>query len=287
MVVLADLVVVLLSLWALYALLSIAFSLGFRVGGFFDLSVGASFLIGAYATWGCFKVMPFLAAILCAVILAGMFAVFLGRFLVAPLAVRLSPLALFVATLAVLYIAQSVAALAFGNSALVLQGGASATTVIGPARATNVQFLFATVSVIAIVALHQWLKRTPWGRFARAVADDRSLATLFGLPVEQTILRCYAASGLFAGIAGAYFVADRAIDPSQALTVLLTAMVAAIVGGETILGAVVGAFVLALLETVLGFWLPGSWRATIAFTILLGTLVIRGGALAQVIRRRI
>lgn len=287
MPVLADLIVSILSLWALYALLSTAFSLSFRVGGFFDLSVGASFLVGAYTTWCASRVLPIVLAVFCAAVLAGVLAVVIGRYLIAPLAVRLSPLALFVTTLAVLYIAQSTCALTFGNSALVIHTGSSPTIPIGPARITYVQLFFVMVTIMLILALHEWLRRTPWGRFARAVADDRSLATLFGIPVEYTILRCYAASGVFAGLAGAYFVADRAIDPSQALTILLAAMVAAIIGGEAIVGAVVGALVLSALETVLGFWLPGNWRDTIAFAVLLGVLIARGGSLAQVVKRRI
>jgi len=281
-----DLIVAILALWALYALLSTAFSLSFRVGGFFDLSVGASFLVGAYATWCCSRVAPVAVSTACGVVLAGVLAATLGRWLVAPLAVRVSPMALFVATLAILYIGQSVAALAFGTGALVLQSGPAATAEIWPVRVTYVQLLFGAVALAAVVALRVWLRSTPWGRFACAISDDRSLAGLFGVPVEKAIFRCYWVSGILAGLAGAYFVADRAVDPSQALTMLLSAMVAAIVGGEAILGAVLGALVLAVMEKTLGFWLQGNWQTTVTFAILLSVLIARGGALAQVARRR-
>jgi branched-subunit amino acid ABC-type transport system permease component len=64
-------------------------------------------------------------------------------------------------------------------------------------------------------------------------------------------------------------------------------MVAAVIGGEAIHRAILGALLLAGLETLLGFWLPGNWKATVAFGVLIAVLVARGGSLAQVVRRRI
>lgn len=285
--VILELVLALLWLWALYGLLSAAFALGFRVGGFFDLSVGASFLVGAYASWALARAAPLFVAVGGGVLLAALGAVALGRWLVAPLAVRLPPLALFVATLAVLYMVQALAAITFGEGALVLRSGPAPVFDLGPVNVTDIQLAFGAATAAALIGVSIWLRVSRWGRFARAVADDRGLAALFVVPVQGTILRCYAVGGALAGLAGAFFVADRAIDPSQALTVLLAAMAAAVLGGESINAAIVGALVLAGLETSLGFFLPGNWRTTVAFGVLLAVLVARGGGLAQVVRRRI
>lgn len=287
MTVLPDLTLAALGVWTLYAPLSVAFALGFRVGGFFDLSVGGSFLVGAYATWSLVKVVPFHIAVGSGVVLAALGAVALGRWLIAPLAVRLPPLALFVVTLAILYIAQAVAGITFGEGALVLESSPSAVFDLGFVSVTEIQLTFVAAATASLVWTGMWLRHSVWGRFARAVADDRDLAVLFGMPVDGVILRCYALSGALAGLAGGFFVADRAIDPSQALTVLLAAMVATVLGGESIIAAVMGALMLAVLETILGFLLPGNWKATVAFTVLLAVLIVRGGGLAQVARRRI
>jgi branched-chain amino acid transport system permease protein len=287
MSILLELALGIVWLWALYGLVSTAFALGFRVGGFFDLSVGGSFLVGAYASWALGRVVPLIVAVSIGVLLAALGAVALGHWLIAPLAVRLPSLALFVATLAILFIAQALAALAFGESALVLRSGPAPVFDLGPVNVTDVQLVFGATAAVSLMAVGMWLRISRWGRSACAVADDRELATLLAIPVEQTIFRCYAISGALAGLAGGFFVADRSIDPAQALTLLLTAMVAAVVGGESIKAAVVGAFVLAVLETVLGFLLPGNWRTTVTFTVLLVVLFARRGSLAQVSRRQI
>jgi branched-subunit amino acid ABC-type transport system permease component len=285
--VLPELILSIVWLWALYALLSAAFALGFRIGGFFDLSVGGSFLVGGYASWAFAKVAPVFIAVGGGVFLAAGIAVALGRWLVAPLAIRLPPLAMFVVSLAVLYIAQALAAITFGEGALMLGQGPARVFKLGDVTITDVQLLFGAAAAASLAGLAMWLRVSAWGRFARSVADDRTLAYLFGIPVDGAILRCYAISGALAGLAGAFFVVDRSIDPSQAMTVLLVAMVAAVLGGHSVNAAIVGALILAALETSLGFMLPGNWRATIAFTVLLGVLIIRGGELAQIARRQI
>ena len=282
-----ELILATLWLWALYGLLSAAFALSFRVGGFFDLSVGASFLVGGYGSWLVAKIAPPLLAVVGGVCLATLVAISLGRWLVAPLAVRLPPLALFVATLAVLYIAQAVAAVCFGESALVLWSGPARSYDLGAVNITTVQLTFGIATAVLLFGLIFWLQISRWGRFARAIADDRVLATLLVIPVQGTILRCYGISGALAGFAGAFFVADRAIDPSQGLTVLLAAMVGAVLGGKSIGGAILGALVLATLETGLGFLLQGNWKTTVAFGVLLTVLIARPDGVTQIVRRRI
>ncbi len=279
--------IALLSLWALYGLISVAFGLGFRVGGFFDLSVGASFLLGAYTTWLVSKGTPLLFAAGIGILIAALGASAIGMWFIAPLAVRLTPLALFVATLAILYISQAIAALIFGESALVLHPELTHVIDLGSVHITNMQLGFGLLSAAALVGVILWLRLSPWGRFSRAVADDRDLSVLFGVPVRGVILRCYILSGALAGLGGAFFVADRAIDPSQALTILLAGMVAAIVSGNYIHAALLGSLLLAGLETGLGFLLPGNWRMTVAFSVMLIFLIIKRGGLTQIVRRRI
>lgn len=71
------------------------------------------------------------------------------------------------------------------------------------------------------------------------------------------------------------------------MTVLLGSMVAAILGGEAILGAAIGALVLACFESGLGFVMPGFWKSTVVFCILVAVLVYRSGGLFRFVRRKL
>jgi len=273
--------------WALYCLLGLAFSLSFRVAGFFDLSIGAAFLLGGYSTWWAAQSVPLAAAFPIGIALASTVSILVGLWGVAPLASRLPPLNMFVVTLGVLYFVQSLAALAFGESAKVLRSGPNPTFAVFSARISFVQLFLVAAAVLVTLCLAYTLARSGWGRFARAIADDRHLADLLGVPIQNTLLKTYATGGAIAGIAGSLFVADRALDPAQAMTVLLAAMVAAILGGEAILGAALGALVLACLESGLGFVMPGFWKSTVVFCILLAVLALRGGGMFRFIRRKL
>src|SRR5438128_6583109 len=93
-----DIAVAILTQWALYTLLGLSFALNFRVGGFFDLSVGASFLLAGYFTWFAAQALPIVAAIPIGISAATIVSVCVGMWFVAPLAARLPPLILFLIT---------------------------------------------------------------------------------------------------------------------------------------------------------------------------------------------
>ena len=277
-----------LTLAALYSLIGVGFSLSFTLGKFFDLSLGVCFLVGGYASYALVTMasVPFFLSIFLGVVVAGLVSGLLGVGLIAPLTRRLDSLSLFVATLALLYIAQALASLVFGDNAKVLRPGSAPSLTVGQISVTDIQVLQLLTAVIVLASLLITLRRSKLGRFARAIADDAELALVFGLPVGPMILRSYVIAGCLAGMAGVFYAADRALEPTQAMAALLAAMVATIIGGEGLGGAVVGACILAGLETVLGFALPGNWKTTVAFGVLLVFLATRGaGAVVTTDRR--
>lgn len=273
--------------WALYGLLAVAFSLGVRVGGFFDLSVGVEFLVGGYGTLVLCRVVPLWLAVPGGALLAGLASAMIGWLVILPLVRRASPTAMFVATLAVMYVAQASCGIIFGESAVVARAGPSHAFDVGPVRLTYFQVALGAAAVALLAGVSAWLRLSKWGRFSRAVADDRDNARLLGIPVDGVILRSYGIIGVLAGVTGSFFVTGRTIEPGQAFSSLLSAMVAALMAGESVAMAVLGAAVLAALDTAFGFIATGNWKATIAFALLLAVMIGRRGALFHVARRSI
>jgi branched-chain amino acid transport system permease protein len=286
---LAGLAAAALSAAALYCLISLGFSISFRVSGFFDLSLGVAFLTSGYVAYSAITWLGsgLLSAMLLGVVAATVVSVVLGFFVIVPLSNKLPALPMFVATLAMLYICQSVLALLFDERVRVLRAEYSPTWIIGGFRLTDVQYSLILSATVVSIALILVLSRTSWGSYARAIADDPGLSAAFGFPVTTTRFQAYAVAGSLAGMAGVFFAADRALDPTQAMAALLAAMVATILGGDTIAGALLGAVVLAVLETGLGFALPGTWKTATAFAVLLMLLAVRGRGAVAVTNRRL
>lgn len=284
-----DLLLSVFVLTALYALIGAGFSLSFNIGRFFDLSLGGAFLAAGYAAYTVITLTqwPLPVAMLLGVVTAGLIGAAIGLWFVVPLSRRVGSLSLFVATLAVLYLAQAVAGILFGEGAQVLRSGAAPTATLGPFHITDIQaaqVLVATVVLTSVLLIIRWSR---WGRYARAVADDHELAGRYGIPVTGTLLRCYVMAGLLAGIAGVFYAADKALDPAQAMGILLAAMVATIVGGESVGGALSGALLLAVLETGFGFAMAGNWKTPVAFTVLVIFLAMRGSGAVVLVNRKL
>lgn len=283
-----DLFISILSLWALYALISTGFSLSFNIGRFFDLSLGVSFLTSGYTAYAFTKVsiLPLPVNMLFGIIMAGLISTALGFLLIVPLTKRVGSLSLFVATLSLLYLAQAIIGILFGENANVLRPGSAPSIQFGQLHLTDIDAAQILVTTILLSLLLVFIHKSRRGRYVRAISDDPILSRQYGIPVSSTLLHCYIIAGFLAGAAGVFYAANRAIEPTQAMSILLAAMVATIIGGESVGGAILGALMLAFLETIFGFAVSGNWKTTVAFTALLCFLVLRrGGAITQINRR--
>lgn len=114
--------------------------------------------------------------------------------------------------------------------------------------------------VIVCVVFQVLLSTTSFGRHIYAVGGNVTAARLSGVNVTVVIIAVYALSGLLAGFAGPIDAAYSAsADPLAGQTFELDAIAAAVIGGTslaggkgTIVGTLVGALILTLLDNVLG-----------------------------------
>jgi ribose transport system permease protein len=147
-----------------------------------------------------------------------------------------------------------------------------------------VLFLFGAALLAGFV-----LNRTILGRYTFALGSNEEATRLSGVHVGAWKTTVYAVSGLFAGLAGVLIAArlDSA-QPSLGLGYELDAIAAAVIGGTslsggqgTILGTVIGAFVISILTNGLRILsVPQEWQ-----TVVTGAIVILAVYL-DIIRRR-
>ncbi len=126
-------------------------------------------------------------------------------------------------------------------------------------------FIPNMVSLAAVVVLvcYVVLSRTLFGQHTYAVGGNPEAARRAGIQVDRHIVKIYALSGLLAGIAGQMYVMRFTSGSAVAgEPLLLTAIAAVVIGGAslyggegTIWGTVIGALIIAVLET--GFVIQG------------------------------
>jgi ribose transport system permease protein len=134
------------------------------------------------------------------------------------------------------------------------------------------------------------LKRTVLGTHAFAIGSNEATARLCGIPIARTKIAIYALSGLLTGLAGVMQFSRLTVgDPTAAIGLELDIIAAVVIGGGSlsggegsILGSVVGAFVMAFLSN--GCNLAGV--PNYMQEIITGAIIIAAAAIDRLRHRR-
>ena len=159
------------------------------------------------------------------------------------------------------------------------------------------QGLTVAVTAIAVAALFLFLQRSRAGKAMRAYSDNEDLALLSGVNPDRVVLYAWLIAATLAAVAGTMYGIDKSFKPFTYFQLLLPIFASAILGGiGHPVGAVVGAFIVALSETgvtyaykkFLRYLLPESWepsglvqllstdyKLAISFVILVVVLLVR------------
>lgn len=140
-------------------------------------------------------------------------------------------------------------------------------------------------AVVMLVGLNYLVNATKVGRAIRAVAQDRSTASLMGIDVNRIISMTFLIGGALGGAAGVlYALKFTRIDPFVGFFPGLKAFTAAVLGGiGNLTGALLGGIVLGMLETYAGTYLSAftmgaagaEYKDIFAFAILILVLIFR------------
>ncbi len=142
---------------------------------------------------------------------------------------------------------------------------------------TNKKIMIVVVSLMLMLALHQFVRRTKWGMAMRAMAFDFVVVPLMGVPINTIAAMTFAIGSALAAAAGILFgVAYPVLDPYMGIVFGWKAFVAAILGGRgSILGATLAGFLLGFIEIFVAMIFPSTLRDLIAYSIILLILTFR------------
>jgi len=151
---------------------------------------------------------------------------------------------------------------------------------IGDLRIKQADLIALVVSIIALVALTMFLRRTVIGLALRAAADDFTMTRLVGVKANMVIAAAFAVSGFMAGVVAIFWIGRTGQTyPTVGLQPVLIAFIASVVGGMSSLkGAVLGGYVLGFLTMALQTWLPqgvNDYRDAVLFGIVILVLLFR------------
>jgi ABC-type branched-subunit amino acid transport system ATPase component/ABC-type branched-subunit amino acid transport system permease subunit len=180
-------------------------------------------------------------------------------------------------TIALLFLFQTLALNLEG-----LTGGSNGLTLPLPSwdrDYQNLPFYYVMLALLVLsVLLSWWIRRTKFGMGLIAIREDEDKAAAIGVRTSVYKVLSFVASAVLIGVAGgvyAYFLTF--IDPRGMFDILVSVQVvlAALLGGRgTILGPVLGAFVVVPLNEVSNDLAATEGLHLFAFGLLLGAVVL-------------
>ncbi|HLW47839.1 MAG TPA: branched-chain amino acid ABC transporter permease [bacterium] len=275
-----------LTVGAFYALIALGYTMVYGIIRLINFAHGDVYAVGAFfglSTYGLLALLhidsPFLSTLLALVVsmcCTGLLGMVLYRVAYRPLLhARLSIL---ISAIGASLTLEYALFLIYSPSFLVYPHlfGREGPTLAG-IQVSWLQVLIFVSSIVLMAGLYTVVHRTKVGMAMRALAINQDAARLMGINVNRVIsLTFFIGSTLasFAGVlTGLYY---SQISFLMGFLIGLKAFTAAVLGGiGNIPGAVLGGFLLGVLESLAAGYYSSRWKDVVAFAVLIFILVVR------------
>ena len=137
--------------------------------------------------------------------------------------------------------------------------------------------LAVAVTIPLVLLLTTFVNTTRLGKAMRATAQDPDAARLMGINVDTTISLTFLLGGMLAGAAGLIFVLyQTTIWYFSGFIAGLIAFTAAVMGGiGNLKGAVLGGFIIGIVQQLAENRLGAEWTTAVVFGYLIVIMVFR------------
>ena len=151
---------------------------------------------------------------------------------------------------------------------------------MGPVTVLGTRLVAALMAVGVTGLLYLFLYRTTWGKYVRAVANNRSAAELMGIPSARVLALSFGIGTMLAAIAGGLIATFFPFTILSGGTYELKSFVIGVLGGlGNPLGALLGGLILGVLEGVIPAFMPTVWVPVIEFVLFVVILLVRPSGL--------
>ena len=263
---------------SIFALVALGYSMVYGIIQLLNFAHGDIIMVGAYAalfSMTTFHLHPILSVVI-AIVVSTALGVIIEKVAYTPL--RSAPrLSLLITAIGISFLLENGAQLLFGADTKSMDTMITGTVRLGSVELGLASVVTILVSVVVMLALTFLVKKTKLGKAMRAVSEDMGAAQLMGIGLNKTISFTFAVGSALAGIGSVlYLCAYPQASPTMGSMLGLKAFVAAVLGGiGSIPGAMVGGFVIGLLEVLASTIGLSMWKDAVVFFVLILVLLIK------------
>jgi branched-chain amino acid transport system permease protein len=137
----------------------------------------------------------------------------------------------------------------------------------------------AAVALVCMGVLGYFFQQTRYGIAMRAVSDDPRAAAAMGIDLRTILALAWAIAGMVSALGGVIWGRILGVDPYLAIVGLKVFPVVILGGLDSIMGAVVGGFVMGVMENLAAGYIDplvgGGAKDVVPFVVLIVVLMVR------------
>lgn len=272
-----------LALGSVYALLALGYTMVYGIIKLINFAHGEIYMIGAFAGYFAADTLglSLVPTLIVAMVISAIVGIIIEKVAYKPL--RNSPrITLLITAIGVSLLLQNAMNLIVGANPKALPELIQNKMIsLGGVQINNKTILMFGVSAVLVLLLQFIVYKTKVGKAMRAASFDTEASQLMGINVDNTISLTFAIGSALAGIAGVLVaITYPSITPYMGTMPGLKAFVAAVLGGiGSIPGALLGGFLMGVIETLTKAYISTSFSDAIAFSVLIIILLIKPSGL--------
>jgi len=269
-----------LATGGIYASLALALVMIYQATHLVNFAQGEMAMFATYIAWSLLQHgMPYWGAFALTVVIAFVGGVLIERVIVRPVE-RAPILSVVIVFIALLVIFNSLAGWIYSYTIKPFPSPFPAQPLFGNSYVSSHELGSMGITLAVLLALFVFFRYTPLGLAMRAAAQNPESSRLVGVRVGWMLALGWGLASAIGAIAGMMVAPIVFLEPNMMGGILLYAFAGALLGGiDSPGGAVLGGFLLGVLENVVGAYVGTELKLTVALVVIVGVLVVRPSGL--------
>ncbi|MCP5155901.1 MAG: branched-chain amino acid ABC transporter permease [Ectothiorhodospiraceae bacterium] len=269
-----------ISTGALYALVALGIVVIYKATEVVNFAHGEMFMLGGFLAYT-FHVMlgwPYVLSLILAVLAAFGLGILVDRIAFRPLMQRQSLVSVLLAMVGLSFVLKGVARHLWGGKGDYIPFPPLVSPepiMFGGIMVMSQQLVVLGAAAVVMIVFALFFKLTRAGRFMQATADNPKAAKLVGLRIDRVYMYTFGVGSAVAAAAAVLMAPLTLLYPDIGFMLFIKGFAAAVLGGLTsIVGAVVGGFLIGIIEQLSAGYIHTSMQEVAAFIVIMVVMVL-------------
>ena len=266
-----------LSSGIIYGLIAMGMVMIFRTVGVMNFAQGEFLMVGGYLCYTFNRLLNWSIgfALLASAVLMGLLGVVFMLTSYWPLR-QAQPRAIIVSAMGASMFMKEGAQLVWGPLPVTIDRVVDGVVNVFGARVQSQNLAIIVCAVACMMFVYILLEKTFIGHIMQATAQDQYMSSMVGVPVVASIGMTFALSAVMTGIGGGLLAPLFFLTSSMGVTAGAKAFAAIVIGGfGSVTGAIVGGFIVGLVEAFGGAYISTTYQLVLIYIVLILMLMLR------------